>query len=95
MSGTPVFKGTRLPVKSLFDHTGSRVQPGCLAKPIPDCQQGTSYQPQLDIARVTRWKDRLMRVLLDEQMPWDFRHYIPGHDVRINLVHGMARQAQR
>ena len=29
-----------------------------------------------------------MRVLLDEQMPWDFRHYIPGHDVRTTWYMG-------
>lgn len=29
-----------------------------------------------------------MRVLLDEQMPWDLRHYIPGHDVRTTWYMG-------
>ena len=29
-----------------------------------------------------------MRVLLDKQMPWDFRHYIPGHDVRTTWYMG-------
>ena len=29
-----------------------------------------------------------MRVLLDEQMPWDFRHYLPDHDVRTTWYMG-------
>ena len=43
MSGTPVFKGTRLPVKSLFDHMAAGYSLDAWAKPIPDRQQGTSY----------------------------------------------------
>ncbi len=29
-----------------------------------------------------------MRVLLDEQIPWDLRHYIPDHDVRTTWYMG-------
>ena len=81
MGGMPVFRGTRVPVEYLFNQLKRGGNIDDFLKSIHHGQERIRGEGSgRRLASLLRWQ--LMRILLDENMPLQFRHNFPGHDVR-------------
>ena len=83
VSGMPRFKGTRMPVRILFDYLAQ----GYTIERIPGFLRYRG-KPENRRQKQLKLQDRRLEsmayeiMLLDEHMPHVFRHYFPSHDVR-------------
>jgi len=77
LSGTPVFKGTRVPVKTLIDYLEAGDSLEVFLQDFPT----VSREQAVPRSRSRRRRCFKMRVLLDECLPSRLKQAIPGHEV--------------
>jgi uncharacterized protein (DUF433 family) len=84
--GTPVFVGTRVPVRSLFDY----LEGGDTLDEL--LRQFLSVRREQAVAALDLARESLlaMRVLLDEQLPKDLSSELRGHTVETVMERGWA-----
>src|SRR6267378_1641782 len=77
LGGTPVFRGTRVPVRSLFDYLEGGNTLDEFLRQFPSVRREQAIA-LLDLAAKP---SRLMRLLLDEHLPIGLAAELPGHTV--------------
>ena len=78
VSGTPCFRGTRVPFKNLIDYLEGGHSLGEFLQSC--CYAGNGDSGARRSEGITTGQNRV-KILLDECFPLDFRHSFPEHDV--------------
>ena len=78
LGGTPVFVGTRVPLKTLIDSLEA-------GRPLADFPSVSREQAVAASSR-TRRRSSLMRVLPDECLPRGLKLELTGHDAKTGVV---------
>ena len=78
LGGTPVFKGTRVPIKTLFEYLESNYS----LEEFLECFPSVTREMA---CRVLERSEAVllapaMKILVDECVPWPMRHLFSGHD---------------
>ena len=76
---TPVFKGTRVPVRTLFEYLDDNYTLDQFAECFPSVSLHGPPRPGPVPVRPAG-PGRSVKILLDECVPWPLRHQLPGHD---------------
>ncbi len=81
LGGTLVFKGTRVPVQSLFDHLKAGDSIEVFLDGFPSVKRAQV------LAVLRKWKRKSsptpdVRILLDENLNWRLEQFLPGHEVK-------------
>src|SRR5258706_14495504 len=79
MSGTPCFRGTRVPFKNLIDYLEDGHSLGEFLRQFPTVAHEMAVQALRGREAFAARPDRV-KILLDECLPLDFRHSFPGHE---------------
>jgi uncharacterized protein (DUF433 family) len=89
LGGEPVFAGTRVPAKSLFDHleAGDSIEQFLEGFPSVKREQVIALlEDSKALVLAARW----MRILLDENLDWRLGGDLPGHQIESVPLIGWA-----
>jgi uncharacterized protein (DUF433 family) len=86
LGGTPVFVGTRVPLRNLIDY----LEGGHRLEELLDAFPSVSREQAVDALKAAHEALTARAVLLDEQLPRQLAQKLSGHDVRIVQQQGWA-----
>ena len=92
MSGTPCFRGTRIPFKNLIDYLEGGHFLDEFLPSVSDRYAGNGGPVPQEAKGLLLGQD-WMKILLDECLPLDFRHSFPNHEAHTAQWAGLKGKA--